>query len=64
VGKTALPIIEGLNGKIGILERRLEHLKRRAEKSTGASRDFDLAEAGALRAALDAMRFVAQERPQ
>lgn len=59
-----LPVIDGLNGKIGVLERRLGHLERRLGEPArkGATKDFDRAEASALRAALAAMRYVGARR--
>jgi len=58
------PVIEGLNGKVGVLERRLAHLEERLThpERKGASQDFDRAEAAALRAALKAMKFVDEVR--
>lgn len=59
-----LPVIEGLNGKIGVLERRLGHLDRRVKDSErkGATKDFDRAEASALRAAIVSMKYVRDAR--
>lgn len=54
------PIIDGVNGKIAVLERRMEHLKRRLERDeygSSASADFDRAESNALRSAIKAMRY-------
>jgi hypothetical protein len=55
------PVIDGVNGKIAILERRLDHLSRRLERdeyASSASADFDRAEIGALRAAIKALQFI------
>lgn len=55
-----VPVIVGLNGKIGVLERRRDHLRRKLDRNgygDTASADFDRAEIGALNAALRAMRF-------
>lgn len=58
------PVIDGLNGKVGVLERRLAHLERRLREPErkGATKDFDRAEAAALRAALNALRYVGKVR--
>lgn len=53
-------VIDGLNGKIGILERRRDYLRRKLRNedyaaTTGA--DFDRHEIGALNAAVRALRF-------
>lgn len=59
-----VPVIDGLKGKIDVLERRLAHLERRLRepKRKGATKDFDRAEASALRAALASMRYVDAKR--
>lgn len=56
-----VPVIEGLIGKVGILERRVEHLRGRLEVGTyrsTASADFDKVEVRALEAAIESMRYV------
>lgn len=54
------PVIDGMSGKIAVLERRLAHLDRRLGDADRrpASKDFDRAEASALRAALKCMRYL------
>lgn len=57
---TQKPVIESVNGKIAVLERRVEYLKRKLESdsyASSASADFDKAELNALRAAIKAMRY-------
>lgn len=58
------PCINDLKGKITVLERRLAHLDQRVKSPDRkqSSRDYDLAEAAAVRGALECMRFVAQSR--
>lgn len=54
-------MIENLRGKIGVLERRAEHLQRKLDRADYAathSAEFDRAEISALTAALTALRFV------
>lgn len=50
--------IRPIHARIGTLERRLEHLRRRGDdpKRRPASRNFDMAEVGALEEALRALR--------
>jgi hypothetical protein len=59
-----LPKITGLRGKLGVLERRREHLSRRISDPgrREASRDFDRAEESALGAAIAAMEYIEQVR--
>lgn len=55
-----VPIIVGANAKIGVLERRLDHLQRRLREDgyrSAASAEFDRTEAEALRAGIRALRF-------
>ena len=50
--------IRPINARIGTLERRLEHLRKRGDDPNrrAASRNFDMAEVGALEEALRALR--------
>ena len=58
------PAVTGLSDKISTLERRAAHLETRvADHSRKSnSRAFDRAEASALRAAIECMRFVQRKR--
>lgn len=66
--EAGVPIIEGMQAKIGVLERRAEYLERKLERESyqgTASSDFDRHELSALRAALRTMRFHASSlRPE
>lgn len=55
-----VPIIEGVNAKIGVLERRREYLTNKLERGAYArtsSSDFDRHEVSAIGAAVRALRF-------
>lgn len=60
VDGNGVPIIAGVNAKIGTLERRMQHLQRRLDaddyRSSNAA-EFDRTEVEALRAAIRALRF-------
>jgi len=60
----SMPRIPGLRDKIATLERRLAHLDKRVNDPgrRGASRDFDRAEASAVRAGIECMRYVGDHR--
>jgi hypothetical protein len=61
-----IPVIDGLQGKIGVIERRLDYLKRRLERpeyAASSSADFDKSEVSALEAAVSALRYVDRVRP-
>lgn len=65
-GRDTVPVIDGLQGKVGVIERRIDHLRRRLERNgygSSASADFDKSEVSALEAAVAAMRYVEQVRP-
>lgn len=55
-----VPIIEGVNAKIGVLERRREYLQRKLDQAGYAKQpgyDFDRHEVSAIDAALRALKF-------
>lgn len=66
--RAGVPIIENVQGKIGVLERRVEYLECRLENeaySNTKSSEFDRIEVGALRGGLRALRFhAATLRPE
>jgi hypothetical protein len=66
--RAGVPIIENVQGKIGVLERRVEYLDRRlgnSEYANTKSSEFDRIEVGALRGGIRALRFhAATLRPE
>lgn len=60
----SLPHVPGLKDKIATLKRRLAHLDKRVNEAgrTGATRDFDRAEASAVRAGIQCMEYVGERR--
>jgi hypothetical protein len=61
---SSMPHVPGLKDKIATLKRRLGHLEKRINESgrTGPTRDFDRAEASAVRAGIQCMEYVGELR--
>lgn len=62
------PVIDAHNGKIGVIERRIEYLKRKLERNVNyyaesESADFDRSEITALKAAIIALEFHRDTEP-
>lgn len=60
VDELGVPSISRINGKIGVLERKIDFLSRRLEiesYKTTPSSEFDRAEVGALNAAVRALKY-------